>query len=108
MIEFLKQYGVTILLAVTLVADVIIIPCITKKYSTKDGLLKFAEILQDVPGLIIEAEKMLGSGTGAAKLQYVLNKIHLKCLENNVKYTEIDVVKTVETILSTPTTNKGE
>lgn len=108
MIEFLKQYGVTILLALSLVADLILIPALTKKYGKTEGILKFATILQDAPKLIIEAEKMLGSGTGAAKLQYVLNKIHLSCLEKNVKYDEKSVIECVEEILFTPTTNKGD
>lgn len=64
--------------------------------------IKYLSIAHNLADYIKEAESLFGAGNGAAKLNYVLNKIHILCLEQGLNYSE-DVFKTdVETILSTP------
>lgn len=55
-----------------------------------------------LPIFIGEAEEMFGAGNGIAKLNYVLNKIHIKCLELSLPYEESEIKTQIEEILETP------
>ncbi|UPW40907.1 hypothetical protein [Sigmofec virus UA08Rod_6125] len=73
-----------------------------KKENKKSKLVKLAKIVQQIPGLIAEAEQTLGSGTGKAKLRYVLNAIQIECLKAQIEYKEDEIKVEIENILSTP------
>lgn len=102
MIEQITTWGSVIIAAVGLVSAVIQ----TIRAQKKQGSIKLAKIVQKLPELINEAEETLGSGTGPAKIQYVLNKCHIKCLQSNIEFDEQGLTTEIENILSTP--QKGE
>ena len=76
------------------------IETITKGSKTKR--IKLAKILQTLPTYIKEAEAVFGAKTGVAKLAYVLNKINIDCLKNDIEFIEEDWKVEIEDILSTP------
>lgn len=66
----------------------------------KDVLL--SNIKASLPTLVAEAEDLFGAGNGPAKRNYVLNKVHIKCLELSIPYEENELIKLIEQILETP------
>lgn len=68
--------------------------------SSKDILL--SNIKVGLPTFIAEAEELYGAGHGMAKLTYVLNKVHIKCLELSLPYNENELRTQIEAILETP------
>lgn len=102
MIEQITTIGSAIIAAAGIVSTVVQ----TVRAGKKKNVVKLAKIVQELPQLINEAEEALGEGTGAAKLQYVLNKCHIKCLQSNIEFDEQGITAEIENILSTP--QKGE
>ena len=94
-------------LAITAVS---IIVAITKGLKTgkSQKIVDYAKIVKKIPDYINEAEQVLGEKQGAAKLQYVLNKLHIECLQNEVEYIELDLMYEVEKILTTPQKKEKE
>ena len=88
-------------LAITTVS---IIVAITKGLKTgkTQKIVQYAKIVKKIPDYINEAEQVLGEKQGAAKLQYVLNKVHIECLQNDINFVELDIAYEIEKILSTP------
>ena len=74
----------------------------TIKAGKKDKIIKLAKVVKAIPGLVIEAEEVLGSGTGRAKLTYVLNQLNIKCLQSGIDFDEAGLKAEVENVLSTP------
>lgn len=72
------------------------------KEGKKDKLVKLAKVVQEIPNAVIEAEQILGNGTGKAKLTYVLNKLNIKCLQFGIKYDETALTQEIENVLATP------
>lgn len=64
--------------------------------------IEITKIIQKLPEYINEAEKVLGTGTGLAKLNYVLNYIHVDCLDAGIEFLKDQWQYEVENILSTP------
>ncbi len=80
-----------------------------KETSVKlEDVLKEDEILSFLPDYIAEAEKIFGSGNGKAKLDYVLNKVHICCLENSISFVKDYFSEKVEAILATPQKKEAE
>ncbi len=75
---------------------------INKKKNKSQKLVELAKIAQKLPEFISEAENIFGAGNGAAKLTYVLNKVQIECLKNNVEFNEEQFKGEIENILSTP------
>ena len=73
-----------------------------KSKSKSQKLVELAKIVQKLPGYIQEAETIFGTGTGTAKMAYVLNKVQLDCIQNKVEYSEEQFKGEIENILSTP------
>lgn len=68
----------------------------------KSKLVRSAQILQELPTYITEAETIFGSKTGVAKLAYVLSKINIACIQEHLKFDEEAWKNQVEDILQTP------
>lgn len=64
--------------------------------------LKISHLKNTIPLLVSEAEDMFGAGNGIAKLQYVLNKLHIQCLELSVPYDKEELTKCIDDVLSAP------
>ena len=75
---------------------------INKSKSKSQKLVELAKIVQKLPGYIQEAETIFGTGTGTAKMAYVLNKVQLDCIQNKVEYSEEQFKGEIENILATP------
>lgn len=75
---------------------------IDKKKNKSEKLVNLAKIVQKLPEFISEAEQIFGGGTGVAKVNYVLNKVQMNCIQNKVKYDESQFKGEIEKILSTP------
>ena len=75
--------------------------CISLKGKSKrEKTLKLAQILQELPNLILSAEK---SGyTGISKQKMVLIDIQKLCLEKQIEYNEKEWIVEIERILETP------
>lgn len=74
---------------------------IKKGKNTKS--VKLAKILQSLPDLIKNAEEVFpSSGSGPAKSVFVLNQIHMKCLECGVDFDPDEWFFEIENILETP------
>lgn len=106
--EFLIDYGYYLALGVIILVESIIIPLINGKCSQKEKSISLLSIIEKLPTYINEAEAMLGSKTGVAKLEIVKNKVRLICLENKISYDDCLISKAIEDILSTPTTKKED
>ena len=63
---------------------------------------KIAEIIGNIAVYVGQAEQIFGQGCGPAKLQWVLTKVQIDCVQANVKIDEAVVKQEVETILETP------
>ena len=70
-----------------------------KNYKHKKTI-KLAQIVQRIPQHIIEAEET--GAIGAVKLAMVIHKVHIECLESNIKFNENQIKEEVEKILETP------
>ena len=66
-----------------------------------------SEIINKLPKFIADAEQIFGSGTGLAKLSYVLDKVQLECVKSNVTFDERYMTEQIENILSTPEKKEG-
>lgn len=88
--------------AVSLFAVIVRLVYDYKRNGTLSASVKLATIVQTLPALIVEAEKIFGSGNGAAKLAHVLNRVELSCLRSGVEFNADDFSYEVEKILSTP------
>ena len=73
-----------------------------KQIEEKNKLVKLAKIAQKIPCFISEAEEALGTGTGKAKLRYVLRELEIECLKANIEFQEEDLKVEIERILETP------
>ena len=69
---------------------------------------KEESILQFLPRFISEAEDLFGDGNGQAKLDFVLNKVHIACLENSIPFVKNVIIERIESILSTPEKKEKE
>ena len=78
----------------------------SKKKNKAQKFVELAKVVQKLPEYITEAEKIFGAGTGTAKMDYVLNKVQMACMQNNVEYNENQFKVEIEKILATPTTQK--
>lgn len=65
-------------------------------------LNKYAQIVQQIPELITEAEQTVGTGNGALKKTLVLQKIQLLCAEMGITYKNEEFSAEVEKVLETP------
>lgn len=74
----------------------------SKNNKSTANVIKLNEIISEIPRTVTEAEDIFGSGNGLAKLNYVLNKIQIKCLQNQVTFNETEIRDKVEEILETP------
>jgi len=80
---------------------VIVVGCyaLDRKDKAKERLM---EVLTALAKYVEEAERLFGSGKGSAKLEYVIAKVQMECIEKHVKLS-IDAIKDhIEQILSTP------
>jgi len=71
--------------------------------SSKTKKLELAKIVKLIPDFVRDAEHYIGSGNGFAKLNYVLNKLHILCIEKGLDFDEDAFTYEVENVLSTPT-----
>ena len=60
------------------------------------------KIVEKIPGLVLEAESLFPSNSGASKLTYVLNQIKTLCVMNKVNYDETGFTEYIESVLSAP------
>lgn len=68
---------------------------------------EFLEILNKIPEYVTQAEQIFTqSGSGVAKLTFVLNQIKMDCIEANTIYDENFVKEKIEEVLEAPTKNK--
>lgn len=75
----------------------------TLLYGKKKTSVKLAKILQALPELIKDAEGIFtAESCGASKLAYVLNQVHVMCLENHLEFNPSDWAVEIEGILATP------
>ena len=72
------------------------------KSNKKTKTLKLAQILQKLPNIINQVEKLIGRGSGEVKRSLVLNQIQMLCLQNDIDFVEEDFIAEIEKILSTP------
>ena len=63
---------------------------------------KISEIIANIASYVIQAEHIFGKGFGPAKMQWVLTKVQIDCVEANVKIDEAVVRSEVENILEAP------
>ena len=78
----------------------------SNKKNKAQKLVELAKVVQKLPEYINEAETIFGTGTGTAKMAYVLNKVQMACMQNKVEYNENQFKVEIEKILATPTTVK--
>lgn len=79
-----------------------------KNNTNTEGTLKLNEIVSQIPEIISEAETLYGGGMGLAKLNYVLQKIQIKCITQQVEYNEKEIKNKIEEVLTAPQKKKGE
>ena len=67
---------------------------------TSDFRLKMC---QGLPSLITEAERVfVGEKMGQARQSYVLAKIEIQCVKNNVEFDEDDWINRIKDVMATP------
>ena len=71
-------------------------------------LNKYAQIVQQIPTLVTEAEEKVGSGNGALKKTIVLQQIQLQCAKMNLDYNEQNWETEIEKVLTTPQKKEAE
>lgn len=74
--------------------------------SAKNKKARALEILGTVADYVKQAETLFGSGNGTAKLQWVLTKVQIDCVKNNVKISDETINNEVERVLATPEKKK--
>lgn len=70
--------------------------------SKKNKKARTLEILANVTDYVKQAETIFGTGNGTAKLQWVLTKVQIDCVKNNLKITDAEISNEVEKVLETP------
>lgn len=60
------------------------------------------KIVEKIPSLVLEADSLFPSGSGASKLAYVLTQIRTLCVMNKVNYDEQGFTEYIESVLSAP------
>lgn len=83
-LQFIQQWGITIITALLTIASVIYAIVKQKKSGNSKGIIK---LLAKIPSLVITAENLFGSGNGQAKLNYVLTELRVYALENSINVT---------------------
>ena len=82
----------------------------SKKTKKLENVVTFAQIVQQLPEIICEVEKLLPSTDsvkyGTQKLALALNKVEMICLKSNVTFDKSAFTFEIEKILSTP--QKGD
>lgn len=68
----------------------------------KGKLTTILQIIAKIPTYCSQAEKIFGAGTGAMKLQYVLNKINIDCVNLGVTFDEEEMTTQIEAVLTAP------
>lgn len=79
----------------------------TDKSTTESGIKTISqEIISKIPEYVVMSENFYNSlvpssmqKTGAQKLAYVLDKVKIDCLTNNVEYNEQEVTNEVEKLI---------
>lgn len=99
--QFFTEYWSVLLSAVLTIASLIVAVVQAKKSGNKKGLLNMTAL---IPSLVAEAEQMFGAGNGVAKLNYVLTKLRIYALENNVKASTDELTAQVESVVATTKT----
>ena len=108
MIEKIEIWLPVVTAAIGAITTIITIIANNKKKNAQK-MVELAKVVQKLPEFINEAETIFGSGTGTAKMAYVLNKVQMACMQNNVEFNENQFKVEIEKILNTPTTiKKGE
>lgn len=59
-------------------------------------------ILSNIAVYVAESESIFGAGNGNAKLQYVMNKVKIDCLQRDVEMSDEDIITQIESVLSAP------
>ena len=100
MLDFIKENYALILSIILILLDLVVIPCLSRngKQASKDN--KFYKIIEKLPEYIQQAEEMFTKGSN--KLNFVLQKIHLDCIEKKIEYNEELFQSYIEEILETP------
>ena len=98
--EFLKENYALILSIILIILDLVVIPCISKSGSKANKDNKFYKIIEKLPEYICQAESMFTKGSN--KLNFVLQKIHLDCIEKKIEFDEELFQSYIEEILETP------
>lgn len=80
--KFFAEYWSVIVSAILTIASWVWAIIEAKRTGNKKGLLNIQNL---IPDICSEAEQIFGKGLGASKLQYVLTKLRIYALENNVK-----------------------
>lgn len=97
------EFIYTIVSAAIAVIGIIYSIIATIKNSKKSKTNSLAHIYHQLPEIIKTAEELVqGDGQGLAKLNYVLNTVHMKCIESGLSFNEDDWSAEIENILSTP------
>lgn len=100
---YFAAMGLELLLSIVLFCNNRSISAKGKRDNVKTNKqLMLSNLKISLPVFISEAEEMFGAGNGIAKLNYVLNKIHIKCLELSLPYDEKEIKTQIEEILETP------
>lgn len=98
MIELITTCSSAAITAISIIIAIIQ----TIKKGKKSKTVELAKVVQKIPEFITEAEQIIGTGKGVAKLQYVLNKIQLQCQLAGIEFQEQQFKQEVEKILETP------
>lgn len=80
---------------ITIVANIIALQKKGKK-------AKISSIIANIAFYVSQAEQIFGKGCGPAKLQWVLTKVKIDCVQANVDIDESVIKQEVETILEAP------
>lgn len=96
--QFFAEYWSVLLSALLTIASLIVALVQARKTGNKKGLLNLTKL---IPTLVAEAEQMFGKGNGVSKLNYVLTKLRIYALENNVKVNEDELTQEVNNVVAT-------
>lgn len=88
---------VAVLSLLSLIISIIIIIIKAKKNGNIKGVLDLVNL---IPNLVVQAEKLFGAGNGTAKLNYVLTELRVYALEHNISVTNEDLKLQVESVVS--------
>lgn len=99
--EFIKN-NVQILVNGAYLIMAVILLITRKKLPKSEKLTALEPILEELPEIIRNAEKELGSKTGFSKLILVLASIQERCEKKGIQYDEKYWTSKIEKILETP------